>query len=142
MEVEAGSTRNGRSGIPASGLNHFSLSTLPSTILDSGSSQEYPPGVVFASSPQTRRQQYTGLSRSDSRITAVHKLERAITTIHLLSRTPSQFTNTGVETEGSVTTDNSPLVVGSEKSGLGCSQTGLDGVFGKSLNGTSHNNSV
>lgn len=82
--------------------------------------------------PQTRRQQYTGLSRSGNRIATAHKLERTITTVDLHSQTPTQLIDTGVGIEGLVITGNVLLVVGSERvlAWLLTDEGLVDGVFG------------
>jgi len=65
--------------------------------------------------PETRRQQYVGLSRSGTRIATAHKLESTVTITDLLAQTPSQSIDTGVGIEGLVLTGNVLLVAGSGK---------------------------
>ena len=89
--------------------------------------------------PQTRRQQYIGLSRSGNRIATGYKLEKTITTVDLHSKTPFQFIDTGVEMEGFVITGNILLAMGSEKvvAWLLTDEGLVDGVFGDKKAGDS-----
>jgi len=62
---------------------------------------------------KTNRRQYAGLSRSGTRIATTHEMERTVTTIDILARTPAQFIDTGVAIESLFLTGNVLLVVGS-----------------------------
>jgi len=65
--------------------------------------------------PETRCQQYVGLSRSGTRVVTAHKMESTVTTADILAQTPPQFIDTDVAIEGLVLTDNVLLVKGSEQ---------------------------
>jgi len=63
--------------------------------------------------PETRRQQYMGLSRSGTRVATAHEMESTITTTDILAQTPPQFIDTDVAIERLVLTGNVLLVGGS-----------------------------
>jgi len=66
-------------------------------------------------SPETRRQQYVGLSRSGTRVAIAYKMERTVTIADLLAQTPPQFIDADMEIHGLVLTGNVLLVTGSDQ---------------------------
>ena len=81
--------------------------------------------------PESRSQQYMGLSRSGTRIVTAHKLKDTVTIIDLLAQTPFRTINTGVGIEGLVLTGNVLLVAssGGLLAWLLTEEAMVDGVF-------------
>ena len=82
--------------------------------------------------PETRRQQYVGLSRSGTRTATGYMWESTITITDFHAQSPPQFIDTGVRIEGLVLTGNILLVAGSGKlvAWLLTEEGLVDGVIG------------